>query len=223
MRSAGCVINDLWDQDIDAKVTRTKTRPLASGTLSRRRAIIFLGILLLLSLGILLQMNQLTITLGLCSIILVVLYPVMKRITWWPQLFLGFTFNWGALMGYSALTGSTDSAALLLYTAGIFWTLAYDTIYAHQDIEDDRMIGVKSTALRLKDLSRPFIMICFALSIALIALAADVSAAHPFIWLALFHVAWQLRIWKEHDAQSALRAFKSNILLGAIFFLAFMI
>jgi 4-hydroxybenzoate polyprenyltransferase len=222
MRAAGCVINDLWDQDIDKQVARTQARPLASGALSRKQALVFLAALLVFSLGILLQMNFLTICLGVSSMALVIAYPVMKRITWWPQLFLGLTFNWGALMGYAAMTGRIDLPAVFLYVGGIFWTLAYDTIYAHQDIEDDIAIGVKSSAIRLGRYNRFAITVFFALAAALLAMASGVSAFHPLVLAGVLHICWQLHTWKEHDAASSLRVFKSNIYLGGIFWLLFL-
>lgn len=152
MRSAGCAFNDMVDKDIDAQVARTRARPVASGQISRTRAGLFTAALCLLGLAILLQFNALTIGLGAASLILVAAYPFMKRITWWPQAWLGLTFNWGALLGYTAATGALHWPALLLYGAGIAWTLGYDTIYACQDIEDDALVGVRSTA-RLFDMN----------------------------------------------------------------------
>lgn len=152
MRSAGCVINDLWDRDLDKQVSRTALRPIASGEISVPEAIVFLGGLLSVGLGILTQLNLYSIVLGAASMGLVVVYPLMKRVTYLPQLVLGLAFNWGALLGYPALVNVQDwSAVLPLYTAGISWTLIYDTIYAHQDIKDDRQVGIKSTALLFGD------------------------------------------------------------------------
>lgn len=152
MRGAGCTINDLWDRDIDAKVERTKNRPLASGEITQMDAIVFLSAQLSLGLLVLVQMNWASILLGASSLSLVITYPLMKRITYWPQLVLGMAFNWGALLGWCATQGSVNWAACLpLYAAGICWTIVYDTIYAHQDKLDDLQIGVKSTALRFGD------------------------------------------------------------------------
>ena len=147
MRAAGCVINDLWDRDLDKKVERTKERPLAAGTVNAKQAMSFLAGLLTAGLLILLSMNRLTVILGIMTIPLIIAYPLMKRLTWWPQAFLGITFNFGALMGYSAISGSIGISSLLLYLGGICWTLGYDTVYAHQDKEDDALAGIKSTAL----------------------------------------------------------------------------
>ncbi|XP_076909632.1 4-hydroxybenzoate polyprenyltransferase, mitochondrial-like [Bidens hawaiensis] len=152
LRGAGCTINDLLDRDIDTKVERTKSRPIASGALTPFQGISFLVIQLLLCFAILLQLNNYSIVLGASSLLLVFTYPLMKRITFWPQAFLGLTFNWGALLGWSAIRGSLDPAIVLpLYLSGVCWTLVYDTIYAHQDKEDDKIVGVKSTALRFGD------------------------------------------------------------------------
>lgn len=158
MRGAGCTINDLWDKDIDKKVERTKSRPLASGQIKLADAIYFLGGQLALGLLVLVELNLNSILLGLSSVALVILYPVMKRITYWPQLVLGMTFNWGALLGWCATQGSVDwSACLPLYLSGICWTIVYDTIYAHQDKKDDLAIGIKSTALRFGDNTKPWL------------------------------------------------------------------
>ncbi|EPQ02168.1 4-hydroxybenzoate polyprenyltransferase, mitochondrial [Myotis brandtii] len=152
MRGAGCTINDMWDRDYDKKVTRTATRPIAAGDISTFQSFVFLGGQLTLALGVLLCLNYYSIALGAASLLLVITYPLMKRITYWPQLALGFTFNWGALLGWSAVKGSCDPFVCLpLYFSGIMWTLIYDTIYAHQDKRDDALIGVKSTALRFRE------------------------------------------------------------------------
>uniref|UniRef100_A0A4W3HL31 4-hydroxybenzoate polyprenyltransferase, mitochondrial n=1 Tax=Callorhinchus milii TaxID=7868 RepID=A0A4W3HL31_CALMI len=152
MRGAGCTINDMWDKDIDRKVARTGNRPIAAEEISRFQALVFLGGQLSLALGVLLCLNYYSIVLGAASLALVVTYPLMKRITYWPQLVLGFTFNWGALLGWSAVKGSCDlSICLPLYISGIMWTMIYDTIYAHQDKADDVLVGVKSTALRFQE------------------------------------------------------------------------
>jgi len=158
MRGAGCTINDVWDVDFDKKVTRTISRPLAAGSVTRFQALVFLGAQLSVGLSILLSLNYYSIILGASSLALVVTYPLMKRITYWPQAFLGMTFNWGALLGYAAVQGSCDwSVCLPLYLAGINWTLIYDTIYAHQDKTDDVLIGVKSTALLFGDQTKTWL------------------------------------------------------------------
>ena len=162
MRAAGCTINDMWDRDLDRRVTRTAGRPLASGALGMRRAAIFLGSLLLASLLILLQLGRSAQLLGLASMGLVVLYPLAKRVTWWPQVMLGITFGWGAPMGYAAAAGRLTPAALTLYAAAILWIVGYATNYAHQDREDDALIGIGSTARLFLGASRAFIAVCYA-------------------------------------------------------------
>ena len=168
-RGAGCVINDMWDRDLDRKVTRTAGRPLASGAIRMRGALVFLAVLAALALAILLQLNAEAIGLGVRSLVLVILYPLAKRVTWWPQLMLGVTFGWGAPMGYAAATGRLDGVAGLLYLAAICWILGYDTIYAHQDREDDALIGVRSTARLFGRHSRAFLAVCYAATVACLA------------------------------------------------------
>jgi 4-hydroxybenzoate polyprenyltransferase len=222
MRAAGCVVNDLWDRDIDCKVERTKFRPLASGALGTRQALLFLFCLLLPSLFILLQFNFMTVVLGLISIPFILAYPYMKRITGWPQAFLGLTFNFGVLMGWAAIRGEIEIPAFLLYVSGFFWTLGYDTIYAHQDREDDLIAGIKSTALKFGDQSLLWVGVCYAFSFALLLAAVysggvDFSRSAP-IFAAALHLIWQLRLWRVESPQSALRVFKSNRDYGLIVF-----
>jgi 4-hydroxybenzoate polyprenyltransferase len=162
MRSAGCVVNDMWDRDIDRQVTRTAGRPLASGALRMRHAALFLLLLLMIGLGILLQLNPLSQLLGASSLILVALYPLAKRFTWWPQLVMGFTFGFGAPMGYAAVADRCDTTQLLLYAATILWQLGFDTIYGFQDMDDDARIGVKSTSLLWQGRAREFVGVCYA-------------------------------------------------------------
>lgn len=206
MRAAGCVVNDLWDRKLDAQVERTKQRPLASGAVSMRGALAFLFILLAIGLAILLQFNALTILLGLLSLPLIAAYPLMKRITWWPQLFLGFTFNFGALMGWGAVTGEIGLPAWFLYIGGIFWTLGYDTIYAHQDKEDDALAGIKSTARLFGTNSKKYVSAFFAVVCVLIFIVRQSFFLVP----AALHLTWQLFAWKPDDAESSLCIFKSN-------------
>lgn len=209
MRGAGCVVNDLWDRDLDKKVERTRVRPIASGAVSMKQAVVFLIVLLMIGFVILLQMNFLTILLGVVSLPMIVAYPLMKRFTWWPQAFLGITFNFGALMGWSAITGEISDAALLLYVAGIFWTLAYDTIYAHQDIEDDALAGIKSTARLFGSRSKIYVAGFFIVMWGLIVLA--VGASHLlFLIPAAAHLCWQVWSWNSHAAVSSLRVFRAN-------------
>ncbi len=224
MRSAGCVINDLWDRKLDSAVARTRTRPLAAGDLTIRQAIRCLAVLLSISFLILLQFNLFTIALGFGSLLLVAAYPAMKRITWWPQLFLGFTFNWGALMGWAALTGELVLPAFLLYAGGIFWTLAYDTIYAHQDREDDAMIGVKSTARLFGRKSPQIVSLFFGIAFALFCTAALLVKGSGW-WLVLpgIHMLWQIATWDMDNPQNCLKIFKSNRDFGLLLLLAFAI
>lgn len=225
MRAAGCVINDLWDKNIDAAVERTKPRPLASGALSMRQALAFLVLLLALSLAILLSMNHLTIMLGVFSLLPVALYPLMKRVTWWPQAFLGLTFNWSALMGWSAVQGHLPPAAFLLYAGAFFWTLAYDTVYAHQDKEDDARIGIKSTARLFGDKSRLWVGGFYAASFVLLFFAkmlANPSFLTPMLMLPLaVAVLIRLSRWNMDDPADCLRLFKANIGLGLALFAVF--
>ena len=223
MRGAGCVVNDLWDRDLDKMVERTKNRPLASGAVSTKKGIAFLATLLLIGLVILLQFNITTIILGIITLPLIMSYPLMKRFTWWPQAFLGLTFNFGALMGYSAITGNISAPALLLYLGGIFWTLGYDTIYAHQDKEDDIMAGIKSTALKFGENSKIWIAGFYALSITSI-LGAYITAGNTystsvFILIPIAHFAWQIWIWNPNNQSSSLSIFKSNQITGLLILL----
>lgn len=222
MRGAGCVINDLWDRDLDKAVERTATRPIPSGRASVREALGLLAVLLVIGLVILLQLNPVAIAVGVISMLFVVAYPLMKRITWWPQLFLGFTFNFGALIGWAAATGHIGWAAVLLYIGGIFWTLGYDTIYAHMDKDDDALIGIKSTARLFADNSKAWISGFYVAAILLWA-GAFIMAGLPVYGLCVVaaHFVWQLWRWDMHSAQDSLRFFKSNrdaglLMLGVI-------
>lgn len=185
MRAAGCVVNDLWDRDIDRKVARTAGRPLASGALRPRHALVFLAALLLLGLGVLLQLNTLSQILGVSSLLLVGLYPLAKRVTWWPQLMMGFTFGFGAPLGYAAAAGRIDAALVALYGAAILWDLGFDTIYAHQDREDDALVGVHSTARLFGEHTRPFLAVVYAAAIGVLALAGFLAGLGPWFYPAL--------------------------------------
>lgn len=224
MRGAGCVVNDLADRKYDALVARTKGRPLPSGRVSVLQAFIFLAGLCLIGLVILLQLNIYTIWLGIASLILVVTYPFMKRVTYWPQLMLGFTFNWGALMGWSAITGSLAWPAIVLYAAGIFWTLGYDTIYAHQDKEDDALIGVKSTALKLKENTPQWLLFFYGAMLLLLAGAGYMTSIGLAYYVGLcmiaVHCLWQIKSLTMHDSDNCLRLFRSNHHLGLILFIS---
>ncbi len=224
MRGAGCVINDLWDRDLDAHVTRTRGRPLASGALSPRQGVVFLVVLLFLGLSVLLQLDRVAIGLGVLSLFLVVVYPYMKRIIWWPQAFLGVTFNFGALMGWAAVTGTVSPAAILLYVAGFFWTLGYDTIYAHQDREDDMRVGIKSTAIRFGVKSKIWVAGFYAMTCVLLlaafALTGAGAGAFLFLGAAALQLYWQVYQWSPEDPASSLAIFRSSRDFGLIVALA---
>ncbi|HYD98673.1 MAG TPA: 4-hydroxybenzoate octaprenyltransferase [Alphaproteobacteria bacterium] len=220
MRGAGCTINDIADRDIDARVERTRGRPLPSGQVSLRQAVLFLGLQLALGLVVLLQLNLFAVALGAASLLLVFPYPLMKRITWWPQAFLGLTFNWGALLGWAAATGALAPPAVALYVAGFFWTLGYDTIYAHQDKVDDEKVGVKSTARLLGRRSKPAIALFYALSWTALLAAGWLAGAGAFYYLALApalaHLGWQLAAWNPDDPADCLAKFKASRWTGWI-------
>ncbi len=220
MRGAGCTYNDIVDRDIDARVARTAGRPIPSGQVSRAQAVAFLAALLAIGLAVLLQLNDFAVWLGLASIALVLGYPFMKRVTYWPQAWLGLTFNWGALLGWAAATGGVGAPAFLLYGAGIAWTLGYDTIYAHKDKDDDALVGVKSTALRLGANTTPWLVVFYGLAVAgLGAAGAAAGLAWPF-YLGLAGVAaqfaWQVASLEIDDPAGCLMRFKSNRYTGWI-------
>ena len=224
MRGAGCTWNDLVDRDIDALVERTRSRPIPSGQVTPRAAAAFLAAQALVGFVVLLTFNAFTIATGIASLAVVAAYPFMKRITWWPQVTLGLAFSWGALMGWAAAFGRLDAPALLLYAGSIAWVIGYDTIYAHQDREDDALIGVKSTARLFADRSRPLIAAFYALAVALIG-AAGAAAGAGFVFavgLGAFalHLAWQVRSLDVDDPARCLAVFKSNRDAGLIVFAA---
>ncbi len=214
MRGAGCAYNDIVDRDFDAKVARTALRPVASGQISVARAWMFLIALCLIGLVVLIQLNSYTIFLGLASLALVAAYPFMKRVTWWPQAWLGLTFKRGALMGNAAVKGELSAAALLLYAAGVAWTLGYDTIYAHQDKEDDALVGVKSSARALGRKTVPALVIFYFLAIAFAAAAGVAEGVHgayfPLLAVPAAHFIWQIRVIDIDDPANCLRVFKTN-------------
>jgi 4-hydroxybenzoate polyprenyltransferase len=220
MRSAGCVVNDMLDRRLDAQVARTASRPLASGELQVWQAVLLLIVLLLIGLGVLLLMNNFTFWLGASSLILVFFYPLMKRVTWWPQLMLGFAFNWGALMGWSAVHGMIGLPTLPLYLAGVFWTLGYDTIYAHQDVSDDARIGIKSTARLLGEAALPWVALFYALAVLFLMLTG-VSAGlgkgyYILLTAAALFAAAQLALWRAASPDNCLRRFRANREFGLI-------
>ena len=220
MRGAGCTVNDIADRDFDKQVARTAGRPIASGQISVTQAFAFLALQLGIGLAVLLQFNSYTVILGASSLVLVALYPFAKRVTYWPQLVLGLTFNWGALVGWAAVAGGLDAPAVLLYAAGVLWTLGYDTIYAHQDKEDDVLVGVKSTALKFGDATRPWLAAFYGGTITLLAAAGVHAALHPAYFaglaVAALHLTWQIRSLDLDDAKLCLARFKSNRDFGLI-------
>ena len=218
MRGAGCTINDIADHKFDAQVARTASRPIPSGAVSPFQAALFLGLQLAIGLAILVMLNRFAIWVGVASLLLVFPYPLMKRITYWPQAWLGLTFNWGALLGWAAVTGDLGAPALALYAAGLFWTLGYDTIYAHQDKEDDVLVGVKSSALALGALTRPWLFLFFGLAVALIALSGWLAGVDwpyfPLLALASAQLFWQAASVDIDDAADCLAKFKSTRWFG---------
>jgi 4-hydroxybenzoate polyprenyltransferase len=224
MRGAGCTWNDIVDRDLDAQVERTRSRPIPSGQVSVRAAAVFLVLQALLGLAVLLAFNRFAVATGVASLAIVAVYPFMKRFTYWPQIWLGFAFSWGALMGWAAAFGRLDPPAYLLYAGAIAWVIGYDTIYAHQDREDDALIGVKSTAILFGAHTKPLIAGFYALAVVLLALAGwSAGAGLVFaLGLALFaaHLAWQIARLDIDDPLSCLAVFKSNRDAGLILFVA---
>jgi 4-hydroxybenzoate polyprenyltransferase len=222
MRGAGCTVNDLADRNYDSKVARTALRPIPSGDVSIFQAFLYLGLLCLIGLTILLQFNTFTIGLGALSLSLVVTYPFMKRITYWPQAVLGLTFNWGALMGWASVHGELAPAPVVMYATGLFWTLGYDTIYAHQDKEDDVLIGVKSTALRFGNQTRRWLVGFYILTIMGLGLSGHLAGLgwpfHVALAIGTGHLVWQVRTLDTEAPKNCLRRFKSNRDFGLIIF-----
>jgi len=220
MRGAGCTLNDIVDRKFDALVTRTRSRPIPSGRVGVSQALVFLAVQCLIGLGILVQFNLYTIVLGSASLLIIAIYPFMKRITNWPQLVLGLAFNWGALVGWSAVQGSLSWPSIVIYIGGIFWTLAYDTIYAHQDKEDDVLIGVKSTALQFGENTKGWLIGFFFFALlsidAALWLAGASFIAHMGVAIAALHAAWQIARFETNNSVLCLRLFKSNREFGLV-------
>ena len=220
MRSAGCIINDFFDKDLDKHVSRTSQRPLASGAISSFEAFIIFSILNLIGLTILLSLNLLAIIIGLISFVLFIFYPLMKRITYWPQLFLGITFNIGCLIGYAAIENQLNFQITILYLSGIFWTLGYDTIYAHQDREDDLNIGIKSTAILFGNNTKQWIIIFYSLMVLCLILFGlfDDQNIYYFILLIFVstHLSYQIKRLNIENKGKCLSIFKSNLYLGLL-------
>lgn len=227
MRGAGCTFNDIVDRNIDDKVERTRLRPIPSGQVTRFQAVVFLGLQALVGLIILLQFNAYTIWLGISSLVLIVIYPFMKRITYWPQLFLGLAFSWGALMGWAAAFGTLHQPAYLLYIGCIFWVIGYDTIYALQDVEDDALIGVKSTARLFGDHARTFVALFYSAAFGFWVWAGlSASAANLFLYAMLLPAGlllWQVVTLDPKNTKNCLKRFKANHWVGLTLTLAFWI
>jgi len=223
MRSVGCIINDIVDKKFDKKVLRTKFRPIASGEISVLNALVYVFILCLLALIILLQFNFLTISLGIASMFLAFSYPYMKRFTYWPQLFLGLTFNWGIIMAWTAMNNAISIEPIILYISAIFWTLGYDTVYGLQDIKDDEIIGLKSTAIKFKNSAKIFVGACYFLFTLFLLSLAIIMDANKYFYILLIVVIlqlfYQIRTFKKDNPTSCLKVFKSNNYVGLVVFL----
>ena len=223
MRSAGCIINDIADKEFDQKVFRTKKRPIASDKISISLGFIYSIILCLLALLVLINFNKFTIILAFCSMPLAFTYPFMKRLTYWPQLFLGITFNYGLILGWTSITGKVDIIPIIFYVGAIFWTLGYDTIYGFQDIKDDEIIGLKSTSIKFKEKAKLFLSICYLTFIFSLLIGGFLMNFNLIYFLLLFfsliHVfLYQIRKFKTDNSEICLELFKSNNFLGFIIF-----
>jgi len=222
MRSAGCIINDIVDRNYDKKILRTKNRPIASGKISVKLGFFYISLLCLLAFIVLLQFNKLTIILALASMPLAFAYPYMKRLTYWPQLFLGITFNYGLLLGWISVQGSLGLTPIIFYIGAIFWTLGYDTIYGYQDIKDDEIIGVKSTSIKFKNNPKKFLSLCYVITfISIISIGILMNFNNYyflFLILPAIHLFFQIKVLNIKDQNVCLKIFKSNNMLGLIIF-----
>jgi len=222
MRGAGCTWNDITDRDLDARVERTRSRPIPAGQVSVAQAAVFLVAQALIGLLVLLQFNRFAVMTGIASLVIVAVYPFMKRITWWPQIVLGLAFSWGALMGFAVMLGRIDATALVLYAGSIAWVIGYDTIYAHQDAEDDALIGIKSTARLFGARTHRALVIFYGLAVVLIGVAVVLAGTRWPAWIGLAafaaHLVWQIRRLEISDPALCLRIFKSNRDAGLLLF-----
>jgi 4-hydroxybenzoate polyprenyltransferase len=228
MRSAGCIVNDIFDKDFDRKVERTKNRPIAAGKIPIKDALIYTLILCFLALLVLINFNWLTVVLALCSMPLAFTYPLMKRYTYWPQLFLGITFNYGLILGWVCIKNGLDLAPLIFYMGAIFWTLGYDTIYGYQDIKDDEIIGLKSTSIKFKNNPKLFIFICYSIFLTCLLILGLLMNYSYVFFISLMITFYQLfffqiRYLVTNNPQDCLKKFKSNNLLGLIVFINLLI
>ena len=228
MRSAGCIVNDIFDKDFDKKVLRTKNRPIASGRITVKVAILYSCILCLLAFLVLLNFNYFTIILALGSMPLAFTYPLMKRLTYWPQLFLGVTFNYGLILGWTAVYGRIDFVPLIFYVGAIFWTLGYDTVYGYQDIKDDEIIGLKSTSIKFKNKAKQFLITCYLVLILILIIIGYMMSFSKYYYFFLIipfiHLfVYQLKIFDHNSPENCLKAFKSNNLFGLIVLLNILI
>ena len=228
MRSAGCIVNDILDKEFDSKVFRTKDRPIASGNVSIKLAIFYSLVLCIFAFLVLLNFNLLTIILALCSMPLAFSYPLMKRITYWPQLFLGITFNYGLILGWTAIYGQINIAPVIFYLGAIFWTLGYDTIYGYQDLKDDEIIGLKSTSIKFKGKAKEFLFICYFLLTFLFLIGGYLMRFNYLYYFLLLipimHLFfYQIKIFNLNNPTSCLKAFKSNNLFGLLIFINILI
>lgn len=223
MRSAGCIFNDIADKNLDKKVKRTKLRPIASNRISISKAFIYIIALCLIAFVILLQFNFLTIILGMSSMTLAFAYPFMKRFTYWPQLFLGLTFNWGIIMGWTSISNDISIEPIILYISAIFWTLGYDTIYGLQDVKDDEIIGVKSTSIKFKNSVKMFVGTCYSVCTFLILFLVFLMEVDKYLLLLstffIFSLFYQVRLFKKNNNKSCLSSFKLNNLTGFLIFI----
>ena len=223
MRSAGCIVNDISDKEFDKKVKRTKNRPIASNKVSIKLAIFYTIILCSLAFLVLINFNNLTIILALGSMPLAFTYPLMKRFTYWPQLFLGITFNYGLILGWTSITGEISIIPIIFYLGAIFWTLGYDTIYGFQDIQDDEIIGVKSTSIKFKNKPKNFVAVCYVFLISSILISGALMNYNYFFYISLLMTMihlffYQIKLFNSENPPSCLKVFKSNNVMGLIIF-----